>query len=1065
MIRFEDKLVLGKWIFHQFGMENLEVLGKTLSADHLIGFTEEYSTKFLFELCNLLPEENRVVNNELLRQYDDNVVKHWRQITDKRNRQGNILYPLYFQYLSLLFTEHYLNIYFENKSELCKHLNQFLVEYNHTTLPEKHRIEPFKESELNKLAIWVATGGGKTLIMHVNILQFHHYRNKYGKNKNFNRTIILTTNESLSLQHQDEMHASDMEAQLFVKDGGGLFADLTTQIIDIHKLKDKSGDKTVAVESFESNNLVLVDEGHRGASGIDWIGKRNQLCEDGFSFEYSATFGQAIKAASGKDTAPAGKQSKSAKYRLIQQYAKSILFDYSYKFFHGDGYGKDHLILNLSDAWTEEQTQLYLTGCILSFYQQKLLYKNKHVSIKDYLLADPLWIFVGGKVTAQNEANADTVSDIQAIMRFVSRFVANGNGESVHFIDLFLKQQDDLRDTHGKLIFSGHFDYLHRTRRSMDAQITFFDVLKIVFNAETSGILHVVHLKGSDGEIALRIGENDFFGVINIGDAAKLISQCEEAENNGKLFNTTITTQNFSRSLFKEINKENSSINLLVGAKKFTEGWSSWRVSTMGLMNVGRSEGSEIIQLFGRGVRLKGYKFCLKRSSYVEGIRHPDDIHILETLNVFGIRSDYMKEFEEYLEEEGVNENNTKIISLPVIKRLSRNDLNLIRVKTDITPFKRAKKPFLEKQPKEMYGRVTLNWYPKIQSKRSILQYTSTLDFDLNEGFLEQKHLAFLDYDEIYFELAQYKNEKAWYNLQLDRGQIKELLQDPSWYRLLIPADMLEVTNFERVEIWQEIATSLLKKYAERYYHFKKQEYESPHIEYYQLSENDGNFINEYKATIDHNEQLWIEKITELKERLSSGTFHDNWSFGNLKAFDFSRHLYQPLIHFKNNEIVKLNPVALNDGEYLFVEDLKCFYSKNTSFFDNKDIYLLRNQSKGSGSGFFEAGNFYPDFVLWLINDHLQHVCFIDPKGLGRIHGFDDPKIKFSKTIKEIEKRLGDPNIILDSFIISNTFEREISWWKNSNNKEKSFEENHILFQKEEKENYIGKIFNLILRN
>jgi hypothetical protein len=34
----------------------------------------------------------------------------------------------------------------------------------------------------------------------------------------------------------------------------------------------------------------------------------------------------------------------------------------------------------------------------------------------------------------------------------------------------------------------------------------------------------------------------------------------------------------------------------------------------MGLMNVGQTEGSQIIQLFGRGVRLKGYGSSLKRS-------------------------------------------------------------------------------------------------------------------------------------------------------------------------------------------------------------------------------------------------------------------------------------------------------------------------------------------------------------------------------------------------------------------------------------------------------------------
>ena len=63
--------------------------------------------------------------------------------------------------------------------------------------------------------------------------------------------------------------------------------------------------------------------------------KRNRLCENGFSFEYSATFGQAIKAA--------------RRESLAQEYAKCILVDYSYKYFYRDGYGKDYHILNLED--------------------------------------------------------------------------------------------------------------------------------------------------------------------------------------------------------------------------------------------------------------------------------------------------------------------------------------------------------------------------------------------------------------------------------------------------------------------------------------------------------------------------------------------------------------------------------------------------------------------------------------------------------------------------------------------------------------------------------------------
>jgi len=57
-------------------------------------------------------------------------------------------------------------------------------------------------------------------------------------------------------------------------------------------LTEDSGDN-VAVDAFEGNNLVLVDEA-RGAGGFKWKKNRDQLC-DRFSFEFP-TFSQALKA-------------------------------------------------------------------------------------------------------------------------------------------------------------------------------------------------------------------------------------------------------------------------------------------------------------------------------------------------------------------------------------------------------------------------------------------------------------------------------------------------------------------------------------------------------------------------------------------------------------------------------------------------------------------------------------------------------------------------------------------------------------------------------------------------
>ena len=121
----------------------------------------------------------------------------------------------------------------------------------------------------------------------------------------------------------------------------------------------------------------------------------------------------------------------------------------------------------------------------------------------------------------------------------------------------------------------------------------------------------------------------------------------------------------------------------------------------------------------------------------------------------------------------------------------------------------------------------------------------------------------------------------------------------------------------------------------------------------------------------------------------------------------------------------------------------------------------MRNLSGGSGIGFFEAGNFYPDFILWLLVGEKQYVSFVDPKGIRNLDGADDPKISFYKGIKTLEKRLADPNVILNSFIIASTSHQAVDHWRNTTGQDMSkadFEIRHVLFQTDNKETYIGKM-------
>jgi hypothetical protein len=109
------------------------------------------------------------------------------------------------------------------------------------------------------------------------------------------------------------------------------------------------------------------------------------------------------------------------------------------------------------------------------------------------------------------------------------------------------------------------------------------------------------------------------------------------------------------------------------------------------------------------------------------------------------------------------------------------------------------------------------------------------------------------------------------------------------------------------------------------------------------------------------------------------------------------------------NGRVTVLPIALNESEYQFVTDLKRWCDDHTDILKDKgmELYLLRNMSRGKGVGFFEAGNFHPDFILWVLKGGKQYIHFIEPHGL--IHeGPSSEKINFHIRIKDIERRLGD---------------------------------------------------------
>ena len=1021
---FNKKLVLNQYILSLFGTDNFQDFTESMKRSEYEDISDDKVSRF----CHILmstARQNAEISADALREYDANIIAHTKSIQGKKPE------PIkwkYFQYLALLFTEIYLDRYFNHRDALIAALNAYLPRINNG-LPAKEQIPEFTEDDLRRIAFWSATGSGKTLIMHMNIRQMQHYLEKTKRQRDFNRILLVTPNAGLSHQHLKEMHASGIQAEIFSKTSGSMLRGDFVEIIEITKLAEKDGEKIVSVDSFEQNNFVLIDEGHRGSSGDVWGKYRRKLAKEGFAIEYSATLGQAAA------TKPA----------LAKSYAKSILFDYSYRHFYGDGYGKDYRIFNLPENEDGETRELYLTACLLSFYQQKKLFTAPKAKAQEFHIENPLCVFVGSSVNAVRSQGKQKISDVVDMLLFLARLTKPAN-KSAFIARIKQIQNGDasLMDAAKINVFDGMFHHLI----DMSAADIYDDMLQKIFNANAGATLHIDELKGADGEIALRLGHNKDFGVINVGDASSLCKLCATREE------LVVSSRNFTGSLFHNINAPKSNLHILIGSKRFTEGWNSWRVSTMGMMNVGQSEGSQVIQLFGRGVRLWGHNRCLKRHSALDDVTPHAELAALETLNIFGVRANYMEQFKKYLESEGIPTPDTFIeIKVPVVKQLPKKKLKIIKIPDNLDFRKDGGKPILAKNSK--VSKIFLDYYPQIQSQVAVGLDAASTAVTKHSACFSTQHLAMLNYDDLYFDLQQFKKERGWFNLVINKSAIESILSDDRLYELFIPEGRLDFTKYEQVNMWQDIASTLMKKYCERFYQVSRSEWEAQHRQYKPLQENDGNFIEEHKIFVDKSQTMLIKQIHQLCGQINTNLPTANVLLGSNTAIFFDRHLYQPLIAL-GNQGLRVQPVGLNKGEKTFIDDLRSYLQEED--LTGKELYLLRNQTRGKGVGFFEAGNFYPDFILWLVEGNTQRIAFIDPKGIKMLPS-SDPRLHFHSKIKTVEAEMANKDVKLYSFIISGSKYDEIKGhyeWS-----EADFNDKNILFQNDS--NHIGEMMNKIM--
>lgn len=933
---------------------------------------------------------------ERLPLYDANLREYESRLAQRRKDFTGFKY---FQYIALLASEYHLDRLTGDPEAYLTDLNSF----------QQRKLKPaqFTLPDLRHLAFYLATGAGKTLLLHAHYWQLLHYLRARNQKEApapegiFGNILLLAPNAGLAEQHRQELEKSGIPARYLaeIKQNPGSVLPGTVLVVDMPKLRDKRAKDEAETEgvyypSLGQANLVFADEGHKGTVQQDkgWRQIREWLSEKGVLLEYSATFAQVLN-------------NEEAK----REYGKRILADYQYRYFYQDQYGKDfHPIEanpgNLNPTAEEEAA---LMGGLLLYYVQLRHYLGLGNLARKYNLEKPLWTFVGHTVIKSSsgkegevEEDAQTLSDVAKVVGFLKRLTDEPQWAQ-NLIKDAVSNENFIGNTNP---FAAHLTTLQTAANN--PQQLYQDILDKVMLGR--GTLEL-HLMPTQGEIGLKIvGAREYFGVISIGDTAGFKKQLEK-----ELKLAVGENPLYDHSLFQQINRPNSPVQVLIGSRKFVEGWSSWRVSTMTLLNIGKNQGPLIIQLFGRGVRLLGKDGSLKRSG-------EDKVKPLETLYVLGLNANYIKRFLEAIQAEGGDLEQVRL-DLQVNKVLLDKPLPLPRLPED---FKFESCTLIFEPVAHTKPSVTLAARVNVLAENKEGQKEVEAQTAGKQYSLQPWQLAMLDWVSLRQKLLIYARAERIGNLSVSTEKMQEVLQKGFYHLVASEEDLSGPKALEQA------ALAILRKYLSEYYRRKLNDAQTKAMLPSKLQQED--LETHYEVTVPSDSAI-LNQISNLTNNLSHWQSEQVAPIPRL-YIDPSiglEFVYQPLVYeTKNTSLPKgvhVKPAPLEESEHDFVQSLRRFWQANHADpkFASLKLYLMRNASK-KGLGFHNKTGFYPDFILWVEypNNGGWRVVFVEPHGMSRESIVGHPKLEvFTQLLPQLSARpeFQQKGITLDGYMLTPT--------------------------------------------
>src|SRR3989454_3947259 len=200
-MKLEHALVLNRYFHGLFDARDLTDLKQPLNVQE--GRAADGQSYFYGALLGRVQE---TALRDKLAEYDARVMGYEALLAKAR---GQFAFK-YFQYLGLLYAEVFLDRLTTEPAAVLADLNAFLQRQKRAE-PSLHEFSTFEPDDLRRLAFFMATGSGKTLLLHVNLWQVLHYLRhgrhpeplvkRADKRREFDSILLITPNEGLSGQH------------------------------------------------------------------------------------------------------------------------------------------------------------------------------------------------------------------------------------------------------------------------------------------------------------------------------------------------------------------------------------------------------------------------------------------------------------------------------------------------------------------------------------------------------------------------------------------------------------------------------------------------------------------------------------------------------------------------------------------------------------------------------------------------------------------------------------------------------------------------------------------------